>query len=114
MGIRADSLSLGDDADAALTKLEASKDPRARSIAKRARGYRALLLADALHGEVVKKPLPRALVMKHGVDNLYVEDLPDFWRLLYTIVRVGAQRHIVVVELVDHEAYDEWFPSKRK
>lgn len=114
MGVRANGVSLGDDADAALSKLESSKDPRARSIAKRARSYRAVLFADALHGEVVKKPLPRALVTKHGVDNLYVEDLPDFWRLLYTIVRVGAERHIIVVEIVDHDAYDEWFPSRRK
>jgi hypothetical protein len=114
MSIRADSVTLADDAGATLSKLESSKDPRARSVAKRARSYRATLLADALHGEVVKKPLPRTLVTKHGVDNLYVEDLPDFWRLLYTIVRVGAQRHIIVIEIVDHEAYDEWFPSRRR
>ncbi len=114
MSIRADSVSLGDDADAALTNLEASRDPRARSVAKRARGYRAILLADALHGEVVKRPLPGALVKKHAVDNLHVEDLPDFWRLIYTIVRVGAERHIVVVEIVDHEIYGKWFPGRRR
>lgn len=114
MSVRADGVSLSDDAEASLSRLEESNEPRARSIAKRARSYRPTLLADALHGEVVKKPLPRALVTKHGVDNLYVEDLPDYWRLLYTIVRVGAQRHIVIVEIVDHPTYDEWFPSKRK
>ena len=114
MSIRADSVTLGNDAHAALMRLESSKDPRARSVAKRARSYRAILLADALHGEVVKKPLPWALVKKHGVDDLYVEDLPDFRRFLYTIVRVGAERHIIVVEIVDHETYDAWFPSKRR
>lgn len=114
MGIRADSVSLTDAADAALARLERSKDARSRSIAKRVRAYRAILLADALHGEVVRKPLPRALVVEHGVTNLYVEDLPDFWRLIYTIVRIGAERHIVVIEIVDHAAYDEWFPGTRR
>lgn len=106
MGIRAHEITLSDAADAALAKLEAARDPRSRSVAKRTRALRATLLANVLHGEVVKKPLPRALVTKHGIENLYVEDLPDFWRLLYTIVRVGVERHIVIVEIVDHSTYD--------
>ncbi|MEA3201272.1 MAG: hypothetical protein QOE90_2700 [Thermoplasmata archaeon] len=114
MGVRAHEISLTDDADAALRGLEASADPRARSVARKARALRATLLADALHGEVVKRPLPKTLVKKHGVDNLYVEDLPDFWRLLYTLVRVGVERHVVVVEIVDHPTYDKWFGGKAK
>src|SRR5438552_967619 len=112
MGVRADDVTLSDEADAALSKLEKSSDPKARSVAKRARTYRDVLLGDALHGEVVRKPLPPALVQKHGVENLYVEDLPGFWRLLYTIVRLGHERHVVVVEIVDHAQYDKWFPGR--
>lgn len=111
MPLKADEVSLTDEAHAALQALEASPDPKRKAVAKRARALRPILLADALHGEVVKKPLPPALVKKHGVENLYVEDLPDFRRLLYTLVRVGVERH-VVVEIVDHARYDKWFPSR--
>jgi len=39
-------------------------------------------------------------------------DLPSFWRLLYTIVRDRGERYIVIVEIVDHRAYDRWFPGR--
>lgn len=71
-------------------------------------------MTDALHGEVIKKPLPKPLVAAYAIDNLFAEDLPDFWRLLYTIVRTGNQRHVVVLEIVSHPEYDDWFPSRGK
>lgn len=47
------------------------------------------MLKDCLHGEVVRKPsIPKNLKRTYGVENLYVEDLPSFWRLLYTVETV--------------------------
>jgi len=44
------------------------------------------LLSDCLHGEVVKRDrIPLALTAKYNLVNLYVEDLPAFWRLLYSV-----------------------------
>ncbi len=111
MSIPANDVVLSEAAAASLDELDETSGSRkeAASIAKRVRKLKPILLADALHGEVVKKPLPKALVAKHGVENLYVEDLPSFWRLLYTIVRVDMKPHVVVVEIVDHKQYDKWF-----
>jgi hypothetical protein len=68
-----------------------------------------------LHGEVVKRDrIPRSLREKHGLENLYVEDLPSFWRLLYTLVRDRGERYIVVIEIVDHEAYSKWFQGRAR
>lgn len=95
--------------------LEARRDKEAASVLKRARALRPVLLADCLHGEVVKKErMPRALRAEFSVENLYVEDLPDFWRLLYTIVKKGGERFVVVLRIVDHSAYSRWFPGRRK
>jgi hypothetical protein len=33
-----------------------------------------------------KGAIPRNLKAAHGIDHLFVEDLPDYWRMLYTIV----------------------------
>jgi hypothetical protein len=100
-------------AAACLEELEASPENEGKSIARRARGLRNILLEDCLHGEVVRKAaIPRVLANQYGLENLFVEDLPSFWRLLYTIVHEGADRLIVVVEIVDHRKYDRWFPNR--
>lgn len=112
--IRASAVLLGDRAAHALAGLESSPRAESRSIAKRAHNLKPLLLADCLHGEVVRKSaIPAILRERQGLENLYVEDLPAFWRLLYTVVRQDAQRVIVVVEIVDHRDYDRWFPGRK-
>lgn len=115
--VAARDVLLSDAAARALDDLErraARGDRKAASVARRARSLRAILLADALHGEVARRPLPRELVARHGIANLYVEDLPDFWRLLYTIIRQNDRAFVVVVEIVDHGTYDRWFPGRGK
>lgn len=113
MGLRARDIVLSPAAAESLSYLERTPNRTSVSIARRVRALRSILLADCLHGEVVKKNrIPRALRGKYGLDNLYVEDLPSFWRLLYTIVRDRGDRYIVVVEIADHVAYGKWFPGR--
>jgi len=72
-------------------------------------------LTDCLHGEVVRKSaIPAVLRDQYGLENLYVEDLPNFWRLLYSIVKRQGEREIVLVEMVDHRTYSRWFPGRRR
>jgi len=113
MGLRAKEVVLSSAASQALKGLEESSDPASASIARRVRALKPILLADCLHGEVVKKNrIPRALRDRHGLENLYVEDVPSFWRLLYTIVRDRGERYVVILEIVDHGAYSRWFPGR--
>jgi hypothetical protein len=112
--IPATSVLLSERADASLASLEADSSPQSRSIARRARALKPLLLVDCLDGEVVpRKSIPGALRSRYGLENLYVEDLPNFWRLLYTVVKHDARRVIVIVEIVDHKQYSKWFPGRR-
>jgi hypothetical protein len=113
-GLAAKDVLLAAQAKADLAALDASKEKEAQSIAKRARALRAVLLADCLHGEVVKKERIPKEIRELPVDNLYVEDLPGFWRFLYTISRDRGERYIVVVRIVDHETYSKWFPGRRR
>ena len=59
-----------------------------------------------------KDRIPLGLLRKYNLDNLYVEDLPSFWRLLYTVARDRGERFVVVIEIVDHDAYSKWFPGR--
>lgn len=113
-GLTAKDVFLSAAAKVDLASLDASKDKDAASIAKRARALRAVLLADCLHGEVVKKErIPKEL-RELPVENLYVEDLPSFWRFLYTVSRDRGERFVVVVRIVDHATYSKWFPGRRR
>jgi hypothetical protein len=112
--IPAAAVILSDSAQAALDALEASSAPGNVSVARRARAFKPVLLVDCLHGEVVRKSaIPASLRAKYGLENLYVEDLPSFWRLLYTIVKREGRRVIVVIEIVNHRQYTKWFPGRR-
>ena len=112
MGLRAKEIVLGLDAQKAYERLKENHDHESLSIVRRVKSLELILLADCQYGEVVKKGrIPTPLSLKH--ENLYVCDLPSSWRLLYTIVRVGNKPSIVVVEVVNHDTYNKWFPSHR-
>ncbi len=113
MALRAKDIVLSSSAAKSLGDLQTGSDPNSAAIVRRIRALKPILLADCLHGEVVKTDrIPKALKDRHGVENLFVEDLPSFWRLLYTIVREHGERYIVVVEIVAHEKYDRWFQRR--
>src|SRR5438132_14419309 len=103
MGLRAKDIVLASSAAQSLEELQTGSDPNSASIVRRIRALKPILLADCLHGEVVKGDrIPKALRDRHGLENLFVEDLPPFWRLLHTIVRDRGERYIVLVEIVHH------------
>ncbi len=113
--IPASAVLLSDRANTALRALESDSGPESRAILRRARALKSVLLVDCLHGEVVRKSaIPRSLRERYDVGNLYVEDLPSFWRLLYTVVNRGGRRVIVVIEIVSHKEYSRWFPGRRR
>lgn len=99
----AKDIVLHDDAAADLAALDKAKDRSSASNREKTRSLRPVLLKDCLHGEVVpRKKIPRALRDKYDLDNLYVEDLADFWRLLYTIRKDLGERYVIVLRIVDH------------
>lgn len=116
MALGCEEVILSDAAEAAVTTLADSNSKEAASILKRIEVHRARLNADAQAGEVIPFPLKKKakpLEVKHApLHNLYCLDLPDFWRMLYTIVRIDGKRYVTVLEIVDHAEYDKWFPSK--
>ena len=53
--------------------------------------------------------IPRHIRSRFGLTNLFVEDLPSFWRLLYTVTNHESDRYVVVVAIVNHKTYSRWF-----
>jgi len=74
-----------------------------------------VLVRDFQHGEVIRRTrIPRKLVARFGVGNLYVEDLPGFRRMLYTVERAESSVTVVVLAVIDHREYDRLFGLRRR
>lgn len=111
MGLRSSQVKKSKRAADALQALDDAQDKRSESIAKKVRACDQILKNDCQYGAVIPRPHPKTLVAAYGFENLYKIELPSFWRLLYTIVRDGGSRFVIILEIVDHDVYNKWFPS---
>ena len=118
MPIDADEVILSDRAESALSVLAKSRQNEAASILARVTYLRERLLHDCQECEVIPLPLrgaARRLAAAHApFGNLYCCDLPGFWRMLYTIVKVAGRRYVYILEVVDHRTYSRWFPGRAR
>lgn len=53
--------------------------------------------------QIPKHQIPKTYVQKYGIDNLWKYNLPDAWRLVYSVA--GSEIEIIAILL-------EWFPHK--
>ncbi|OGI12316.1 hypothetical protein A3K64_03105 [Candidatus Micrarchaeota archaeon RBG_16_36_9] len=70
-----------------------------------------LIRANPQYGDAVPKKL---IPKKIPVDNLWVVDLIRFWRMLYTLK--GSQIEILcfILEICDHDRYNNIFGYRKK
>ena len=65
---------------------------------------------DAFFGRNVKKKLiPRELIQKYGIDNLWIYNLRKDWRLLYTITNNEVEVLAIVLDWMNHKDYERLF-----
>ncbi len=58
---------------------------------------------------VRKKLIPKELVQKYNIDNLWIYNLRKDWRLLYTITNDEIEVLAVVLDWMDHKDYEKLF-----
>ncbi len=65
---------------------------------------------------IAKKLIPKAYKEKYGVSNLFWVELPNFWRMLYTLTDGESEIEIVafVLDVIDHKTYNKKFGYKGK
>lgn len=73
------------------------------------------LFLDSHRGIQIKKNLiPKEYVLKYDVKNLWKINLPDFWRMIYTITGNEVEIISVLLEFMDHKEYNKLFGYKKK
>ena len=66
---------------------------------------------NAFCGRNVKKKLiPRRLIEKYKIDNLWIYNLPDAWRLIYSVTPTENIKIIAaVLDWMNHKDYERLF-----
>lgn len=65
---------------------------------------------------IAKKLIPDEYKKKYGVTNLFRVELPNFWRMLYTLTDGETEIEIIafILDLIDHKVYDKKFGYRKK
>ena len=68
------------------------------------------ILQNPFYGENAKKKLiPKYYVQKYGANNLFIVDLPFFWRMIYTISSEKIEIVCFILDIFTHKEYDKRF-----
>lgn len=74
-----------------------------------------LIKANIHYGEPVPKNLiPKEYKIKYNVINLFWVQLPNFWRMLYTLTDGETKIEIIsfILDVLDHKQYNKKFGYK--
>ena len=96
---------------------EASKSKTDQTILKAINKKVELIKANPHYGNpIAKKLIPQEYKDKYNVSNLFRVELPNFWRMLYTLTDGELNIEIIafVLDIIDHPAYDKKFGYKTK
>jgi len=65
---------------------------------------------------IAKNLIPEEYKVKYEITNLFRVELPNFWRMLYTLKDSENQIEIIafVLDIIDHKKYDKKFGYKKK
>jgi len=76
-----------------------------------------LIKANPHYGDPIsKKLIPQEYKDKYEITNLFRVELPDYWRMLYTLTDGESKIQIIafVLDIIDHQLYDKKFGYKSK
>ena len=65
---------------------------------------------------IAKNLIPQEYKIKYNVTNLFRLELPNFWRMLYTLTNGETKIEIIsfILDIVGHDKYNKKFGYKEK
>ncbi|QQG38712.1 MAG: type II toxin-antitoxin system RelE/ParE family toxin [Candidatus Woesearchaeota archaeon] len=75
-----------------------------------------LIKANPHYGEpIAKDKIPDEYRIKYGATNLFLVELSNFWRMLYTLTNNETEVEIIafVLDIIDHEKYNKKLGYKK-
>ena len=58
--------------------------------------------------------IPDEYKIRYGITNLFRVELPNFWRMLYTLIEGESKIEVIsfILDIIDHPNYDKKFRYK--
>ena len=81
-----------------------------KSILKSINQKAELIKQNFQYGDpIAKKLIPNEYTKRYGITNLFRVELPNFWRMLYTIKEGESQIEIIafILDIIDHKIYNK-------
>ena len=98
-----------DDVKEAFLKLKSGKFESARLYNLLLRAFDDLKKNPFIGTNIPKKIIPKVYAQSYGVSNLWKYNLPNAWRLIYTIKENEIAVISVILEWMDHKNYERRF-----
>ena len=74
-----------------------------------------VIVNNPFYGENAKKDLiPKEYRQKYDADNLFIVDLPDYWRMIYTLESDEIEIIAFVLDIIDHDQYNKKFKFRKR
>ena len=74
-----------------------------------------ILISNPFYGENAKKDLiPKEYRQKYDADNLFIADLPDYWRMIYTLESDEIEIIAFVLDIINHNNYNKKFGFRKR
>ena len=74
-----------------------------------------LIKNNPFYGEnAKKKQIPQYYSTKYNAKNLFIIDLPLFWRMIYTLESDKIEIIAFVLDIFDHDRYNKKFGFRKK
>ena len=104
-------------ADAYYNLMNKALDSKQEEVVLNAFLQKVELIKENVHyGQpIAKKLIPVEYKTKYGITNLFRVELPNFWRMLYTLTAGSSDIEIIVLvlDITDHKEYDKKFGYKK-
>lgn len=110
--MRSVAVELSKDADESYKLLKASENKFDQQLLKAIDRILDILKQDYQFGDPIPKKLIPKLYSDNGINNLWRVELPNFWRLLYTVRGDKLEVIAFVLEWMDHKHYNKLFGYK--
>ena len=76
-----------------------------------------IIKINSHYGNPIQKDrIPNEYIIKYNIKNLFRVELPNYWRMLYTLTNNDSEVHIIafVLDIINHKEYNKKFGYKNK